>query len=136
MRKWPRPMRSSRHCKTRTLSCRVCSRPRPVVTKMPETLDKIAIAFRSAVLAADYALAERLAGEYRNALVDAWRTLPESGRETSSLPQQARENFTWARGMTIVQRAMLAEQLAVLEKTRRYAADRGAGRRSTIQVTL
>ena len=103
---------------------------------MPETLDKIAIAFRSAVLAADYALAERLAGEYRNALEDAWRTLPESGRETSSLPQQARENFTWARGMTIVQRAMLAEQLAVLEKTRRYAADRGAGRRSTIQVTL
>jgi hypothetical protein len=103
---------------------------------MPQALDKIAREFRGAVLASDHALAERLAGEYREALEAAWRNLPETERGASSLPQQASETFTWARGMTIVQRAMLAEQLAVLEKTKRYAAERAANRHSTIQVSL
>lgn len=103
---------------------------------MPEPLDKIARDFRAAVLAADHALAERLATEYREALAEAWRTMPDSARSGSSLPRQATEMLTWARGMTIVQRAMLAEQLAVLDKAIRYASDRAPGRQSTIQVSL
>jgi F0F1-type ATP synthase membrane subunit b/b' len=102
---------------------------------MPAALDKVARELRGAVLAEDHASAERLAGEYRAALEEAWRALPESARAASSLPQQARETLTWARGMTIVQRAMLAEELAILDKAIRYASDRAPGR-STIQVSL
>jgi hypothetical protein len=103
---------------------------------MPAALDKISRELRAAVLAADHASAERLAGEYRAAVEEAWRELPEPERAGSNLPRQANETLTWARGMTIVQRAMLAEQLAVLEKSRRYAADRATQRRSTVQVSL
>ena len=103
---------------------------------MPAALDRISHELRGAILAADHASAERLAGEYRAALEEAWRALPESARATSSLPQQATETLTWARGMTIIQRAMLAEQLAVLEKTKRFAASRATQQRSTIQVSL
>jgi hypothetical protein len=103
---------------------------------MPERLDRIARELRSAVLAGDHVLAERLASEYREALAEAWQGLPQSVRAASPLPAQARETLTWARGMTIVQRAMLAEQLAVLDKSIRYASDRAPSRRSTIQVSL
>ena len=103
---------------------------------MPETLDSVARDFRSAILAADHVQAERLASEYRQALAEAWQNLPDSARADSKLPQQAHELLTWARGMTIVQRALLAEQLAVLDKAIRYASDRAPGSRSTIQVSL
>jgi len=103
---------------------------------MPEPLDKIARDLRAAVLAADHPMAERFATEYREALAEAWHTLPDSARAGSSLPRQATELLTWARGMTIVQRAMLAEQLAVLDKAIRYASDRTPDNRSTIQVSL
>jgi hypothetical protein len=103
---------------------------------MPEPLDKIAREFRAAVLAGDHVLAERLAVEYRTALAEAWRDLPESVRAASPLPALAHEMLTWARGMTIVQRAVLAEQLAVLDKSIRYASDRASSSRSTIQVSL
>ena len=103
---------------------------------MPEPLDKIARDFRAAVLAADHAKAERLAAEYREALAETWRTMPDSDRNGSPLPRQAAELITWARGMTIVQRAMLAEQLSVLDKAIRYASERAPGNRSTIQVSL
>jgi hypothetical protein len=103
---------------------------------MRQALDKIAREFRSAVLAADHVWAERLASEYREALAEAWQNLPASVRAASPLPAQANEMLTWARGMTIVQRAMLAEQLAVLDKSIRYASDRAPSGRSTIQVSL
>lgn len=88
------------------------------------------------MLAGDHVLAERLATEYREALAEAWQGLPQSVRAASPLPAQAHEALTWARGMTIVQRALLAEQLAVLDKSIRYASDRAPSRQSTIQVSL
>ena len=103
---------------------------------MPKPLDKIAKEFRAAVLAADHVSAARLATDYREALAEAWRSLSESDRRASTLPRQANETLIWARGMTIVQRAMLAEQLAVLDKSIRYASDRSPSQQSTIQVSL
>jgi hypothetical protein len=103
---------------------------------MPEALDKVARELREAVLAADHASAERLVTEYRSALTEAWKDLSLSERVGSQLPEQANELLTWARGMTIVQRALLAEQLAVLDKAIRYASDRVPQRRSSIQVSL
>lgn len=103
---------------------------------MPEMLDRVARKLREAVLAADHSSAERLVTEYRSALTKAWQDLSLSERVDSQLPRQAGELITWARGMTIVQRALLAEQLAALDKAIRYASDRAPHRRSTIQVSL
>ena len=101
---------------------------------MPQPLDKVAREFRSAVLAADHARAACLASEYRCAVTELWQALPESSRAKSTLPEQATDLLNWARGMTIVQRAMLAEQLAILEKTQRYRWDRAVQHR--IQISL
>jgi hypothetical protein len=103
---------------------------------MQPVLDKLARELRSAVLAADHAGAQRLASEYRKALAEFWETLPETARANSTLATQANELLTWARGMTIVQRAILGEQLAVLEKSMRYATDQAGEQPSSIQVSL
>ena len=103
---------------------------------MPSALDKIALEFRSAVLAGDHVRAERLVSEYRDAVTRIWRALPEESRGTSVLPKQANELLTWARGMTIVQRAILGEQLSVLEKSKHYAADQDPQQRFSIQLSL
>ena len=102
---------------------------------MPHPLDNIAQQFRSAVLASDHTLADRLASEYAQAASELWQSLSDSERESSALPEQTRELLTWARGMTIVQRAMLAEQLAILEKASRYRQALAANRNSTMQVS-
>lgn len=103
---------------------------------MQTVLDKLARDLRSAVLAADHAGAQRLAAEYTKALAEFWETLPESARATCTLATQANELLTWARGMTIVQRAILGEQLAVLEKSIRYATDQAAEQQSSIHISL
>jgi hypothetical protein len=103
---------------------------------MPQPLDKIARQLRSAILAADHVAAERVANEYALAVKEAWESLSASERARSTLPAQANELFTWARGMTIVQRAMLAEQLAVLQKSMRYGWDGSARPRPTIQMSV
>ena len=103
---------------------------------MPQPLDKVAREFRSAVLAADHERAAELAAEYRSSVAELWQSLPESSRAKSTLPEQANELLNWARGMTIVQRAMLAEQLAVLEKSNRYRWERAVEHRSRIQISL
>jgi len=103
---------------------------------MPTVLDRIARDLRSAVLAADHAGAQRLASEYTKALAEFWETLPEPARGSSTLATQANELLTWARGMTIVQRAILGEQLAVLEKSLRYATDQAGKQQSSIQISL
>ena len=103
---------------------------------MPYPLDNIAQEFRSAVLASDHTLAERLASEYARSASQAWESLSESERDTSALPAQARELLTWARGMTIVQRALLAEQIAILEKASHYWQAPAARRNSTMQVSV
>lgn len=103
---------------------------------MPLQPDEIAREFRAAILAADHARAERLASEYSQVVSQVWESLPEAARADSALPGQVRELFTWARGMTIVQRAMLGEHLAVLEKAMRYGRDRDRVPHSTIHVSL
>ncbi len=103
---------------------------------MPQALDNIAQELRSAVLAADYARAGRLASEYAKALTECWQRLPEPERAASNLDRQANELLTWARGMTIVQRAILGEQLAVLEKSLHYAIDQAPKQSSSIQISL
>jgi len=103
---------------------------------MPTVLDRIARELRSAVLGADHAGAQRLAAEYTKALADFWEALPEPARANSTLATQANELLTWARGMTIVQRAILGEQLAVLEKSMRYATDQAAKPPSSIHISL
>ncbi len=103
---------------------------------MPPPLDKLAGELRSAVLAGDHALTNRIVPEYAEALARHWEMLTPSERATSSLPGLTRELLGWARGMTIVQRAIAAEQLAAVQRTRRYHEERLLGYRpvSSIQV--
>ena len=103
---------------------------------MPERLDNVARELRSAVLAADHVLAGRLASEYTKAVAEVWENLPQRERATSALPDQASELLRWARGMAIVQRAILGEQLAALEKTKRYTVDQVPKRPGAVQVSL
>lgn len=102
---------------------------------MPPRLDKLAGELRAAILGGDHALANRIAQEYSEAVSRHWETLPPSDRAVSPLPQLARELLTWARGMTIVQRAIAADQLALVQRTKRFQQERlGRVRTSSIQV--
>jgi hypothetical protein len=103
---------------------------------MPQTLDKIARDLRGAILAADPFQAERLTIEYRDELVKVWLSMSDSERAVSMLPQKATELLTWARGMAIVHRAMLVDQMIVLDRAIRYTSNRAPARRSTIQVSF
>lgn len=102
---------------------------------MPERLDNIALEFRSAVLGGDHATAAQRLAEYARAAAEHWKTLTNEERAKSELPVQARELLSWARGMTIVQRVITAEQLAILEKASRYGVQGAAAGSSTIQVS-
>jgi len=93
---------------------------------MPLALHRISRELRSALLGADQARAELLVSEYAAAVREFLETLPESDRATSPVPRQAAELLTWARDMTLVRRAMAAEQLAVVQKASRYNVARFA----------
>ena len=102
---------------------------------MPQPLDELAREFRAAVLAGDHTLAGRLASEYAQALSHVWEALGEPERAASPLPAQANELLTWAREMTVVQRAMTAEHVAILDKAIRYQGG-GARPGSSLEVSL
>jgi hypothetical protein len=87
---------------------------------MQTSPEKLSRKFRAAVLVGDHLRTGELAAEYISAFEQAWLLLPESERAVSPLPQQALELLAWAREMAIVQRALDAEQLAVVEKAIRY----------------
>ena len=102
---------------------------------MPPTLDELIPELRAAVLAADHARADRLACDYAEAVRQLWETLPEPERAASPLPRATRELLTWARGMTIVHRAIAGEQFAVVQKLTRYKSPPSQdAARSAIQV--
>jgi len=101
---------------------------------MPEQPDRIASELRSAVLAGDHLRAERLVPEYARALQAFWDRLPESERAASPVPSQARELLAWAREMTLVQRALVAEHLAIVEKASRYRTPGAESNSSAIEV--
>jgi hypothetical protein len=85
---------------------------------MAQSLDKVSREFRTAVLGGDHVLARQLAPEYTGALGQLWESLPESERVA------ARELLVWAQQMTVVQRAVAAAQLAVIEKASQYNVHR------------
>jgi hypothetical protein len=89
---------------------------------MPPALHKISRDLRSALLGGDQLRANQLVSEYAGALREFWNSLPQSDRAASSIPRQAAELLTWARDMTVVRRAMTAEQLAVVQKASRYSS--------------
>ena len=103
---------------------------------MPQPPDRIASELRSAVLAGDHGQADRLVQAYTEALRELWLALPESERAASAVPGQARELLEWAREMTLVQRALAAQHLAIVETASRYESAPGARDQSssTIQV--
>jgi hypothetical protein len=92
----------------------------PVTTRSPEQLDNLARQLRSAVLAGDHTGAERVVSEYTQALRQAWDAMPEPQRAASPLPNQVVELWAWAREMTLVQRALAAEHLAIVRTASHY----------------
>ena len=86
------------------------------------------------MLAGDHSQAERLVQDYTEALRELWLALPESERAASAVPEQARELLEWAREMTLVQRALAAQHLAIVETASRYESAPRDQSSSTIQV--
>jgi len=91
---------------------------------MPQLQDNLARELRAAVLANDHQNATRLTVEYSEALREYWMTLSAQERADSTLPKQSLELLTWVRDMTLMQQAMAAEHLAVVERASRYQAAR------------
>jgi len=91
---------------------------------MPQLQDKLAYQLRAAVLAADHEKAARLTMEYCEALREHWMTLSAEERAVSALQKQSLELLTWVREMTIMQRALAAEHLRMIEKAKRYRTAR------------
>jgi predicted mannosyl-3-phosphoglycerate phosphatase (HAD superfamily) len=91
---------------------------------MPTPQDSLASELRAAVLANDHQKARRLSAEYTEALRQHWISLSPGQRAVSPIPKQSIELLNWAREMTILQQALTASHLAVVEKARRYQAAR------------
>ena len=92
--------------------------------------DKLACELRAAVLAENHEKAERLAAQYTDAVHLSWILLPAGERAVSPLPKQSLELLTWVREMTIMQQALAAQHLAVVEKASRYQMARALYLRS------
>jgi hypothetical protein len=97
---------------------------------MPQPQDNLALELRAAVLASDHEKAARISVEYTEALSGHWMTLSPEQRATSPLPQQSLELLTWVREMTILQQALTAQHLAIVEKASRYQTARALYLRS------
>ncbi|MGP0075351.1 MAG: hypothetical protein ACLPWF_25845 [Bryobacteraceae bacterium] len=91
---------------------------------MPQPLDNLARELRAAVLAVDHEKAARLSAEYSAALREHWMTLSPDECAASLLPKQSLELLNWVRDMTLMQQAMAAQHLRVIEKAMRYRAAR------------
>jgi hypothetical protein len=90
------------------------------------TADNLARELRGAVLAGDHAKATRLTLEYSAALRQHWMTLSAGQRGASALPKQSLELLGWVRDMTIMQQAMAAQHLAMVQKAGRYQTARAS----------
>jgi hypothetical protein len=91
---------------------------------MPQPPDNLSRALRAAVLASDHEKAERLTVEYTEALRQYWTALSPEERAASSIPKQALELLNWVREMTLMQQAMSAEHLSMVERASRHLAAR------------
>jgi hypothetical protein len=92
--------------------------------------DKLACELRAAVLAENHEKAELLAAQYTDAVHQQWMRLPATERAVSHLPKQSLELLTWVREMTIMQQALAAQHLAVVQKASRYQTARALYLRS------
>ena len=81
--------------------------------------DNLARDLRSAVLSEDHEKASRLSAEYTEALRERWTRLSPQERAASPLPQQSRELLAWVRDMTLMQQAMAAQHLALVQRANR-----------------
>ncbi len=97
---------------------------------MPQPQDNLARDLRAAVLANDHEKATRLTVEYTAAVREHWTTLSSQERDASPLPKQSLELLAWVREMTIMQQALAAQHLAVVEKASRYQTARALYLRS------
>jgi hypothetical protein len=91
---------------------------------MPQPPDNLAHQLRAAVLANHHEKATRLSVEYTEALRQYWMTLSTKERAASPVLKQSLELVKWAREMTIMQRAMAAQHLRVIDKAIRYRTAR------------
>lgn len=82
---------------------------------MPQPLDNLARDLRAAVLAGDHQKGSRLTEEYTSAVRDYWIALSENERAVSPLPKQSLELLRWTRDMTLMQQAMAAQHLALVQ---------------------
>jgi hypothetical protein len=98
--------------------------------------DNLARELRAAVLAIDHQKATRLTAEYTTAVREHWSTLSAQERATSPLPKQSLELLGWVREMTIMQQALAAQHLAVVERASRYQTARAVYLRSAALEAL
>jgi hypothetical protein len=91
---------------------------------MPTPQDNLAHDLRAAVLANDHEKAARLTVAYTAALREHWTLLSTQERARSPLPKQSLELLQWAREMTIMQQALAARHLALVEEAGRYQTAR------------
>jgi hypothetical protein len=96
----------------------------------PDNAADLARELRAAVLAGDHEKATRLTVEYAAALREHWMTLSAAQRAASALPKQSLELLGWVRDMTLMQQAMAAQHLAMVEKAGRYQTARASYLRS------
>ncbi len=87
---------------------------------MPQTADHLAYQLRSAVLVGDHGEVSRLSAAYTEALSEHWSQLSAEERTQSPIPKQSLELLAWVRQMTLVQQALTAEQLSILDRASRY----------------
>ena len=79
---------------------------------------------RAAVLRSDHEKAARLTIEYSAALGRYWALLSPQERAASPWPKQSRELLAWVREMTLMQQAMAAEHLSMVERASRQLTAR------------
>jgi hypothetical protein len=91
---------------------------------MPQPLDNLAHELRAAVLGSDHEKADRFTVQYAEAVRQHWTTLSQEERSASALPKQSLELLRWAREMTLMQQAMAAGHLALVEKANRQLTAR------------
>lgn len=93
---------------------------------MPQPLDSLATQLRAAVLANDHEKVKRLTAEYSNAVRQCWELLSPAERAASPLPKLSLELLGWAREMTLMQQAITAQHLSMLETASRYQKARAS----------
>jgi histidinol dehydrogenase len=91
---------------------------------MLQQSDNLACKLRAAVLVNDHEKATLLTVEYTEALRQHWTLLSAPERAASSIPKQSLALLNWVREMTLMQQAMAAEHLSIVEKASRYQTAR------------